>query len=280
MPSPRRALPPEEEYLDESSAELSAEDASDTSDAGPEQSETEVSAAKPSWRSLFAFGRGQVVVAFVLFCTAVLVVTTFRAQSVTDVYDNMRRDELIQLLDNATTQTRRLEVEVADLREVRDELASGAAGAAAAEEEAQRRLEQLQMLAGTIPVKGPGVRIVINDPARAVTPGIILNGLEELRDAGAEVVEFNDAIRITATSWVGLDEAGRLVIDGQRVERPITIEAIGDPATLEAGARFRGGLVSEIEGPQVGGMVDIVQEEALEIHSLATPRELEHGRPR
>lgn len=235
---------------------------------------------RPPWRSLLGFGRSQVVVAVVLFLTALLVVVTVRAHSTQDVYDNMRRDELVQLLDNASAQTRRLEAEVRDLQGTRDNLASGAAGVEAAEAEAQRRLDQLQILAGTAPAVGPGIRITIQDPARTVTPEILLNGVEELRDAGAEVLEFNDSIRMIASSWLALDDQGRLVLDGTVIERPIIIDAIGDPATLEAGARFRGGLVSEVEGPRVGGLVSIQQEERIEITAVAEPGEHEHARPR
>lgn len=235
---------------------------------------------RPPWRNLLGFGRSQAVVAVVLFLTSLLVVVTVREHATQDVYDNMRRDELVQLLDNASAQTRRLETEVRDLQSTRDNLASGAAGAKAAEAEARRRLDQLQILAGTVPAVGPGIRITIQDPARTVTPEILLNGVEELRDAGAEVLEFNDSIRMTASSWLALDDQGRLVLDGTVIERPIVIDAIGDPATLEAGARFRGGLVSEIESARVGGQVTIRQEDRIEVTTVAEPDEPEHARPR
>lgn len=281
MHEPRRALTPDEEFTDspedmvtdEPGMAVTADSPGTGTAAGP-------GASRPPWRSLLRFGRGQVVVAIVLFLTALLVAVTIRAQSTHDVYDNMRRDELVQLLDNASSQTRRLEAEARDLQGTRDDLASGAAGAEAAEAEAQRRLEQLQILAGTVPAVGPGIRITIEDPTRLVTPEILLNGVEELRDAGAEVLEFNDSIRMAASSWLALDDQGRLVLDGSVIERPIIIDAIGDPATLEAGARFRGGLVSEIEGPRVGGRVTIEQAGRIEVTAVVEPEEPQHARPR
>ncbi len=83
--------------------------------------------------------------------------------------------------------------------------------------------------------------------------------MEELRDAGAEVIELNDTVRLVMRSWFSTDPSGRVTADGVALEEPYVIEAIGDPATLEAGARFRGGLVSEIEGERVGGRVQITQ---------------------
>ena len=47
------------------------------------------------------------------------------------------------------------------------------------------------------------------------------------------------------------------MIDGKPVSRPITFEVIGDPHSLEEAARFRGGIVSEITGPKIGGQVQI-----------------------
>ncbi|TRY17510.1 DUF881 domain-containing protein [Tessaracoccus rhinocerotis] len=224
-------------------------------------------------------GKGQLVVAVVLALTAMLVVLTLRSQAAAPDYSNLRRAELVQLLDNLAAETRRLEAEVRDLQTTRDELASGAEGAQVAEEEAQRRLDQLQIIAGTVPVEGPGIRIMVQDPENKVSPELLLDALEELRDAGAEVVEFNDSVRVVASTWLALDAQGRVVADDVVLEAPIMIEAIGDPATLEAGARFRGGLVSEIEGPRVGGTVEIDQLEEIAISSVVVAEENEFALP-
>ena len=104
---------------------------------------------------------------------------------------------------------------------------------------------------------------------------------ERERDAfRAEVIELNDTVRLVMRSWFGTDASGMLTADGVTLEAPYLIEAIGDPATLEAGARFRGGLVSEVEGERVGGRVTIAQQESIAIDSVATPGENEFARPR
>lgn len=224
-------------------------------------------------------GRGQVVVALILALTSALVVLTLRTQASQPDYSNLRREELIQLLDNVSVETRRLENEVRELQTTRDRLASGAAGAQAAQDEAQRRLESLQIIGGTVPAHGRGIRITIADPQRKVSPELLLDALEELRDAGGEVVEFNDQVRVVASTWLGLDSQGRVVADGAVLVAPFVIEVIGDPPTLEAGARFRGGLVSEIEGPRVEGSVRIEQLDRVDIDSVVVPRENEFALP-
>lgn len=272
---PRRGLSPEPD------PDLVAEPAAEA-EAPPAEPQPAAPARRTFRQHLGSFlrpGRGQLMLAVILGLTAMLVVLTLRTQASQPDYSNLRRAELIQLLDNLSAETRRLETEVRDLANTRDDLASGAEGVQAAEQEAQRRLEQLQIIAGTVPVHGQGIQIRIQDPEGKVSPELLLDALEELRDAGAEVVEFNDSVRVVASTWLGMDDQGRVVADGTVLEAPILIEAIGDPATLEAGARFRGGLVSEIEGPRVGGVVAIEQLDDLEISSVVVADENEFALP-
>lgn len=224
--------------------------------------------------------RGQFAAGVALFLTALIVVVTLRSQANQPEFANVRQADLIQLLDNVTGETRRLEDEVRELEQARTELLSGADRDEAAREAAARRLEEAQIIAGTVPVKGPGVRIEIDDPQNRVSAELLLDAVEELRDAGAEVIELNDTVRLVMRSWFGTDESGMLTADGVTLEAPYLIEAIGEPATLEAGARFRGGLVSEIEGERVGGRVVITQEDSIAIDSVAAPGENEFARPR
>ncbi len=224
-------------------------------------------------------GRGQLTVALILMLTAVMIVLTLRSQAQEPTYSNLRRTELIQLLDNLSSETRRLEADIRNLQATRDELASGAEGVDAARAEANRRLDELEIIAGTVPVHGTGIRIRIADPENKISPELLLDGLEELRDAGAEVIEINDRVRVTASTWLGLDSQGRLIANDQVIEAPFTLDVIGDPATLEAGARFRGGLVSEIEGARVGGRVTIEQMDRVDIDSTVVLTENEFARP-
>ena len=48
---------------------------------------------------------------------------------------------------------------------------------------------------------------------------------------------------------------------------------IGDPHSLEEAARFRGGIVSEITGPRIGGQVQIEQLDDVVVDVLAQPDE-------
>ena len=54
---------------------------------------------------------------------------------------------------------------------------------------------------------------------------------------------------------------------------------IGDPHSLEEAARFRGGIVSEITGPKIGGQVQIDQLDRVVIESLHATGENQYARP-
>lgn len=245
----------------------------------PEQDERPDEEQTESWVTrLIRPSRAQVVVALVLALVAFGVVTQVRSQSEGEDYSSARREDLIQLLDQLTNETRRLESEAAELETTRRELESGADAEKVAREEARKRAEALGILSGTLPAEGPGIRMVITDPEHLVTPQILLNVIQEMRDAGGEVIEINDEIRLVASSWVARSPDG-IVIDGILVTSPITIEVIGDSHALEEAARFRGGLVSEITGPSVGGRVDLVQVDRLQISSLHTPKANQYAQP-
>lgn len=107
---------------------------------------------------------------------------------------------------------------------------------------------------------------------------IMLNAIEELRDAGAEALEMNDQVRIVGSSWFSTQD-GHLVVDGHDLDAPYQIEAIGDATTLAEAARFRGGLVSSVEGDRVGGSADVVEISDLSIDSVVMPATPEFARP-
>lgn len=222
--------------------------------------------------------RAQIAWALALCLVGMAVVVQVQSTQSGDRFSSMRRDDLIQLLDGLSQESERLAAEVAELERTRDALQSGVDADEIARAEAQRRSDGLAILAGTAPASGPGVRITISAPAGRISADLMLDAIQEFRDAGAEVIEINDQVRLVAQSWVSESEGG-LVIDDQRVELPIIIEAIGDPHALAEGARFRGGLVSQVESQKVGGSVVIEQLENVEITSLHEARAPRHAQP-
>lgn len=216
-------------------------------------------------------GRAQVVFAAILLVCGLAVAMQVRAQTSETDYSTVRRADLVQLLDDLTAQSRQLESEIAELEATQRRLQSGVEVDRVAREEAQRRLDVLAILGGTAPAQGPGVRITITDPHHKVTSELLLNTIEEMRDAGAEVIAINGTVRVVASTWFGPGPDGTLVVSGQQINRPITIDVIGDPHALTEAARFSGGLVSEVESARIGGSVDIVTDQTLIITAVVAP---------
>jgi uncharacterized protein YlxW (UPF0749 family) len=223
-------------------------------------------------------GRGQILAAIILFVVGAAGAMQIRINAHDDAYASARREDLIQLLDGLSAESRRLEGEITQLEQTRSNLQSGADTQRVARDEAERHLSELSILAGTAPAQGPGIRMRIADPKGAVDAGVLLDAVEEMRDAGAEVIEVNNTIRIVGSTWFGSDQRG-LIIDGKPVNRPITLEIIGEPQTLEEAARFRGGIVSEITGPKIGGTVEIERDSRLVVESLHAASENQYARP-
>lgn len=229
-------------------------------------------------RAFLRPSRHQLVLAVVLGLVAMGTVIQLRSRDADDTYATARRADLIQLLDGLSAETRRLEDELATLEQTRRELESGADSQRVAREQAVQRRDDLAVLAGTVAAEGPGIRLRITAGEGRVTGQVLLNAVQELRDAGAEVIEIDDSIRVGTASWFAQGQDG-LLVDGRPVGNPIVIEAIGDPRSLEEAVRFRGGLVSEITGPQVEGQVSVDQLDEIEVDSVRPPSAYRYAEP-
>jgi uncharacterized protein YlxW (UPF0749 family) len=278
----QRRLAAEEREHPEAASESVPSDETPVGERPADQTEQSADAT-PSTRdrlraSLLHPGRGQILAAVILLVVGAAGVMQIRINAAGDTYASARREDLIQLLDGLSAESRRLEGEIAQLEQTRSNLQSGADTQRVAREEAEKHFSELSILAGTAPAEGPGIRMRIADPKAAVDAGVLLDAVEEMRDAGAEVIEVNNTIRIVGSTWFGSDANG-LVIDGKPVSRPITFEVIGEPHSLEEAARFRGGIVSEITGPKIGGQVQIEPQSRVVIESLHAASENQYARP-
>jgi uncharacterized protein YlxW (UPF0749 family) len=185
--------------------------------------------------------------------------------------ETLRQSDLVDLLDSATLEATRLDQNARELQVTRDQLVSGSTSGAEAVKAAQERLDALAILAGTVPAHGPGIRMTIIDPGAKMTYPLLLDAIQELRDAGAEAIQVND-VRIVASSNFGPTASG-IEIDGISINQPYTIAAIGDPATMSSAMEIPGGLAENVR--QLGATIGIAQENDLTVgalHALSAPR--------
>jgi uncharacterized protein YlxW (UPF0749 family) len=201
------------------------------------------------------------------FALVVQVRTTQRSSGLATA----RQEDLVQLLDGLTARSQRLQEEIAELQQARDQLSSATDRDAAALEQARRRADALAILAGSAPAHGPGVVIVVDDPGHAVRAEVLLDALQELRDAGAEAMMIN-SVRIGASSYVR-DVDGGIELDRTQLRQPYTLTVVGESATLDQAMRIPGGVVDVVE--DTGARITIRPSPALVIDALrpvSTPR--------
>ena len=221
--------------------------------------------------------RGQIVSAVLLAVLGLAATLQVRDHGAEDDLTGARQADLIALINSLTLATDRARSEIEQLAATRDELQGTALDSSAALEAARQQEEVWAILAGAVPVEGPGVRVTV-DAAGQVGTDQIVNGLQELRDAGAEAIELNDRVRVVAQTAVTESPQGQgIIVDGQSLSPPYVVDAIGDPQTLASALDFFGGFISGVE--EVGGRVEVEQQRAVEIASVRELPELRYAEP-
>ena len=222
--------------------------------------------------------RAQVTAAALLAILGFASVVQVQATQRNDDYEGMREEDLVQLLNSLGSASQRAENEIAQLEQTRNSLRSDTDSRRAALEQARQQADVLGILAGTLPAVGPGIVVTVKDPEAKVGIDQMVNGLEELRDAGAEAIEVNNSVRVVAQTGLEDGQDG-IIVDGKQLSPPYTVEVIGDPHTLDRALNIYGGFVADIEGPAVGGAVTIHQTSNVEVASLAEARQLKYTEP-
>jgi uncharacterized protein YlxW (UPF0749 family) len=189
-------------------------------------------------------GRSQVLAAVLLGLLGFSLVVQAR-QTQESGYETLTQSELVRVLDGINERSDRLDTEARDLERTQRELQSGSDRAAAAERAARTRLEVLGILAGTAPATGPGVTLEITDPDAKVGAAILLDTVQELRDAGAEAIQLGPVRVVAGTAFVDAG-AGRITAGGRTLSPPYRFVVIGDGATMDSALRIPGGVVETV----------------------------------
>ncbi len=216
-------------------------------------------------RSLTKPSRRQLVVGVLLALLGFGAVTQVHSNEVSRDYAGYRQQELIDLLEGLSVATERSRREVDKLESTKARLESDSTARQAALTQADERAEQLAILAGQLPVVGPGIRITLTPGESQLPLDLMLDLVQELRTAGAEAIELNDRVRVVAQTSFEVGGIGVLV-DGTALEAPYVVEVIGNPRTLAEGVAFS-------RGPQertiaLGGSFEVAQSDRLVIESV------------
>src|ERR1700712_371488 len=227
---------------------------------------------RPPWHS-----RTLARVAVGLLCAVLgfALVVQVRRTAAGDTLASARPDDLVEILDGLQRREDDLNNEIADLQATLAKLRGSGASSAEALAEADRQAAALGILTGTVPAVGTGVRIVIKDPEGTVPPELLLDAVEELRNAGAEAFQVGPVRIGMNSSFSG--SGGAVSLDGTALQAPYTVLAIGDPPTLAAAVAIPGGVLDTVG--RAGGTMTTTQSPRISISALRPARAPLYARP-
>lgn len=206
----------------------------------------------------------QLLVVALCALLGIAVVTQVRTTQ-DDPYASLRQEDLVRLLDELDRRQTDLTEENAALRNELDTLQNESADASNAAEAASQLAATQGVIAGTVPVQGPGVSITINDSNGEVRVQNMINVLQELRNAGAEAIAVND-VRLNGTSYFESGPNGELSVDGNEIAPPYQWVAIGDGRTMALALDIPGGALSSIRSR--GAQVNVTESDQLTITAV------------
>lgn len=228
---------------------------------------------------------GQISIMVVCLIVGIMLSVQFRT---TENYNNeitreSRYEDLTIKLNKVTEERDSLAREVVNLREKMSTNQDDDAARADIQEE----LRRANMVAGLLPVQGPGIIVTVDDSTRNVQPGEnpnhllvhdldILQIVNEMRASGAEAISVNDE-RLTSMSEIRC--AGTtILVNYNKVAPPFVIKAIGDPEMLASGLNIKGGYLESLK--VVYGMeVQLQKSDKLELPAYKGPSRVKYSAP-
>lgn len=235
--------------------------------------------------------RVDVAVAVLLGLLGFAAAVQVRANQGPGVLASARQEDLVRILDDLTNRSQRLRQEVGSLTATRERLTTGSGRDQAQVAEARRRAQVLGVLAGTVAARGPGVLVTVTDPGHKVTADVLLDALEEMRDAGAEAVQLEggvdaatnspatgQVVRVVAeTAFVDAADAGGIEVDGTLLRPPYRFVVIGDPGTIAAALAIPGGVIDNVG--QRGGRAVVTRRDSVLVGALRPLERPRYARP-
>ncbi len=238
---------------------------------------------RTGWSGMLRGGRTRLIFGTlaILLCLllGIAIVTQARQNESGDALDTARPADLLVLLDSLRQREATLNTEVSELQNTLNSLRASGNNDQAAIQAAQARLAALSILVGAVGATGPGVIVTIEDPGPGVSPEAMLDVINELRAAGTEAMEVNDAhqsVRVGVDTWV-VGMPGSLTIDSRTLSPPYSVLAIGDPPTLAAAMNIPGGAQDSIK--RVGARMSVQQADRVDVTTLRQPKPHQYAQP-
>ncbi|WP_418968615.1 DUF881 domain-containing protein [Alloscardovia omnicolens] len=236
-----------------------------------------------SWGEFFHAVRNNshtrsVVTSLILLCLGGAVGFGFMAQQrITDTsYSSLSESELVTLLSETDNQISRLETQRSQLNQQLQSIQSAADKQKEIERVVQENKDSNDILSGRVAATGEGVTITITQGSKKnISAAALYTVIEELRNAGAEVIQIGN-VRVVTSTYIVDTESG-LMSDGQYLSAPYEIKAIGDPSNLQNAVDINGGVGSSLR-VNYGAKVTVTHNDKVEIKALANSFEYKYAK--
>lgn len=203
----------------------------------------------------------------VLLCAMLGYGYVIQLNNTRSAYETMSEEELTRLISETSNQIQQQEQRRDELQEQLNSLQE----ASDKQQEAQRIAEQNEqtsgILSGRLPAEGRVTIRVTHGSIEPVDAATMFSLIEELRNAGAEVIAIND-VRVITQTYIADGEDG-LVCDGQTLSSPYVIKAIGDSQNLQNAVNIAGGVGSRLK-VKFGADVDVTSSDLVKIDEVAS----------
>lgn len=187
------------------------------------------------------------------------------------IYETMSEDELTRLITETNSQIQNLEQRKSELSGQLESLKASVNKQEEARRIARQNAETNGLLSGRLPATGRGIIIHITGGEKEkIDASTMFQLIEELRNAGVEVMSIND-IRIITSSYISETKHG-LVCDGRQINPPYIVKAIGDPQNLQNAVTIAGGVGSRLK-VKFGALVHVMTPDEVEINATRSAKQ-------
>lgn len=217
-------------------------------------------------------GKITMIITIGLACFALVMVMTmqFKIVNETDItaIENMREAELKTELANWKEKYKETSIQYDETQAKIKEYKEKEQSDIESSELIKKELKQANTLLGKTDVEGEGIIITLRETNLEETGMIdandILDIVNELRNAGAEAISVNEERIINMSDIVFINEIFINKVNGQKIEAPYVIKAIGNPSYLESALIGNGGPVDKMK--KIGHDITIEKPNKVTIH--------------
>lgn len=184
----------------------------------------------------------------------------------TSTYETMSESELVRLITESNTQLSNLQQRKNELTSQLNSLKSAVDEQEQAQRIAKQNEETSGLLSGRLPATGEGVIVTVGEGRdEKVDASIMFSMIEELRNAGAEVIAIND-VRVVATTYIKDNDTG-LISDGVTLTPSYVVRAIGNSQDLANAVNIAGGVGAQLQ-VKYGATVTVETSDTVEINQV------------